>query len=201
MVCVREYYDRRAPEYDEWYLSLGRFDGLDRADWDRELHELERTLAGLSPARTLDVACGTAFLTRHLRGQVTGLDQSDRMLAIARRRMPSARFVRADALNLPFADDSFDRVLTGHFYGHLENPERAGFLAQARRVAPELIVVDSAQRADRAPIEYQERVLNDGSRYTVYKRYFAAEGLVEELGGGTVLYAGRWFVVVSTTHS
>lgn len=49
--------------------------------------------------------------------------------------------------------------------------------------------------------EYQERVLNDGSRYTVYKRYFSAEGLVEELGGGTVLYAGGWFVVVSTTHS
>jgi demethylmenaquinone methyltransferase/2-methoxy-6-polyprenyl-1,4-benzoquinol methylase len=198
---MREYYDTHAPEYDKWYLGLGRFDGLDRPDWDRELHNLETTLAGLLPVRTLDVACGTAFLTRHLRGQVTGLDQSEQMLAIARERMPSARFVQGDALKLPFVDDSFERVVTGHFYGHLENSERADFLLEARRVAPELVVVDAALRPDRAPIEHQERLLKDGSRHTVYKRYFTAESLLEELGKGTVLHSGRWFVVVVTRRS
>jgi hypothetical protein len=39
-------------------------------------------------------------------------------------------------------------------------------------------------------------VLNDGSRWEVYKRWFTGRGLVEELGGGTVLHDGRWFVVV-----
>ncbi len=73
---VKEYYDTRASEYDEWYLGLGRFDGLERPHWDDELCELEHTIASLPPARTLDVACGTGFLTRHLRGEVTGLDQT-----------------------------------------------------------------------------------------------------------------------------
>ena len=41
-------------------------------------------------------------------------------------------------------------------------------------------------------------MLNDGSRHTVYKRFFEPDELVAELGGGTVLHAGRWFVAVSS---
>jgi SAM-dependent methyltransferase len=197
---VKTYYDRRAPEYDEWYLGLGRFDGLERPHWDDEVRSLERTVAALPPARTLDVACGTAFLTRDLRGDVVGLDQSRRMLTIARERMPNATFVEADALTgLPFPDASFDRVFTAHFYGHLEPDDRVRFRADALRVAPELVVVDSATRPDREPEESQERILNDGSRWEVYKRYFTGEELARELGGGRVIYEGGWFVVVRST--
>jgi len=70
---VREYYDARAPEYDEWYLGLGRFAALDRPDWDEDVGELERVIAALPAARTLDVACDTGYLTRHLRGEITAL--------------------------------------------------------------------------------------------------------------------------------
>jgi ubiquinone/menaquinone biosynthesis C-methylase UbiE len=197
---VKTYYDRRAPEYDEWYLGLGRFDGPERPHWDDEVRSLERTVAALPPARTLDVACGTAFLTRDLRGDVVGLDQSRRMLTIARERMPNATFVEADALTgLPFPDASFDRVFTAHFYGHLEPDDRVRFRADALRVAPELVVVDSATRPDREPEESQERILNDGSRWEVYKRYFTGEELARELGGGRVIYEGGWFVVVRST--
>ena len=195
---MKAYYDARAPEYDDWYEGLGRFDGLDRPRWDDEVRELQRVLSGLAPARTLDVACGTAYVTRWLPGDAVGLDQSERMLAIARRRMPHAAFVRGDALALPFDDGSFERVFAGHFYGHLEQPEREAFLAEARRVAAELVVVDAARRPDRAPEEWQERILNDGSRWEVYKRYFTPDALLAELGGGRVVHAGRWFVAVAS---
>jgi ubiquinone/menaquinone biosynthesis C-methylase UbiE len=193
---VKAYYDARAPEYDDWYLGLGRFDGLDRPRWDDELHELERTLAALPALRTLDVACGTGFLTQHLTGEVTGLDQSASMLEVARARMPAVKLVQADALPLPFADDSFERVFTAHFYGHLEEPDRSRFLAESRRVAPELVVVDAAVRPDRDRVERQERILNDGTRWEVYKRYFEPDELAAELGGGETIFAGRWFVAV-----
>jgi demethylmenaquinone methyltransferase/2-methoxy-6-polyprenyl-1,4-benzoquinol methylase len=104
--------------------------------------------------------------------------------------------VRGDALALPVGDRSFERVFTGHFYGHLDAAGRNRFLTEARRVAPELVVVDSALRADVAAEEHQERILNDGSRWEVYKRYFSPEGLAAELGGGETLLAGRWFVAV-----
>ena len=194
---MRAYYDQRAPEYDEWYRGLGRFEGLERPGWDEAVAELERTVAALPAARTLDVACGTGFLTRHLRGEVVGLDQSERMLALAREQAPNAEFVQGDALELPFETGAFDRVFTGHFYGHLEPGDRERFVAEARRVAPELIVVDAIVRADREPEEHQERILNDGSRWTVYKRYFEPEELAGELGGGKTLLANRWFLVVA----
>jgi ubiquinone/menaquinone biosynthesis C-methylase UbiE len=194
---VKAYYDRRAQEYDEWYRGLGRFDELDRPSWDDDVRELERVVAALPPKRTLDVACGTGFLTRHLAGAVVGLDQSPRMLRVAREQAPAAELVRGDALDLPFENGSFERVFTGHFYGHLEPDEREQFLAEARRVAPELVVADAVTRADRGAEEVQERVLNDGSRWAVFKRYFDPDGLVAELGGGgEVLLANRWFVVV-----
>jgi demethylmenaquinone methyltransferase/2-methoxy-6-polyprenyl-1,4-benzoquinol methylase len=190
---VKAYYDRRAPEYDDWYLGIGMYADRCRPGWDGDVDGLRRTLEALPPARTLDVACGTGFLTRHLRGDVVGLDQSEAMVEVARRQAPNATYVVGDALRLPFGDRSFDRVFTGHFYGHLESEDRERFLAEARRLAPELVVVDSALRDDVEAEEWQERILSDGTRWEVYKRYFTADGLAEELGGRP-LFAGRWFV-------
>ena len=118
------------------------------------------------------------------------------MLEVARVRIPAASFVRGDGIELPFPTGAFERIFTGHFYGHLEEDDRRAFLAEARRVAGELVVVDSTLREGHEPVEVQERVLKDGSRWEVYKRYFTAEGLVQELGGGYVVHADRWFVAV-----
>ncbi|HEX5619337.1 MAG TPA: class I SAM-dependent methyltransferase [Solirubrobacteraceae bacterium] len=191
---MRAYYDRRAPEYDDFWLGTGRFEQRDRPGWHEEVEELIGVIGGLAPARVLDVACGTGFLTRHLRGDVTGLDQSERMIEVAAARMPAAGFVQGDAVPLPFTDGEFDRVVTSHFYGHLLVSEREAFVTEARRVGRELVVVDSAGAGE----EWQERILNDGSAHRVYKRWFRGAELAAELGGGDVLHGGRWFVVVST---
>ena len=192
---MKAYYDQRAPEYDDWWLGRGLFAGRDRPGWNEELRELEQVIATLPPRRTLDVACGTGFLTRHLRGEVVGLDASERMLKLAHRQAPSAEFVSGDALALPFADGTFERVFASYFYCHLEEDERARFLAEARRVAPELVIVASVHRADDAFDRWEERRLKDGSTWTVYKRVFTGEQLAAELGGEAV-FEGSWFVVV-----
>ena len=193
---MREYYERRAPEYDDWWEGTGLFAARDRPGWPEEVAELIAALRALPPARTLDVACGTGFLTRHLPGAVTGLDASAAMLAIARERISGGRVVRGDALAPPFADGAFERLASGHFYGHLEPPDRARFLAAARRLAPELLVIDSARRADVPAERIDTRVLNDGSRHEVFKRWFEPDELRAELGGGDVVHAGHWFVAV-----
>jgi demethylmenaquinone methyltransferase/2-methoxy-6-polyprenyl-1,4-benzoquinol methylase len=193
---VKAYYDHRAPEYDDWYRGTGLYAERERPGWDAEVEALRRALEGLPSAQTLDVACGTGFLTRHLPGEIVGLDQSESMLDEARRQAPEATFVQGDALELPFEDGTFGRVFTGHFYGHLEPAERERFVSEARRLAPELVVVDSVLRPDVSPEERQERILNDGSRWEVYKRYFEPEVLAAELDGGETVFAGRWFVAV-----
>jgi ubiquinone/menaquinone biosynthesis C-methylase UbiE len=195
---MRRYYDRRAAEYDDWWLGRGVFAGRPRPGWSEEVEALTAVLRGLTPARTLDVACGTGYLTRELPGEIVALDQSEAMVAAASQRLPDVEVIQGDAVLLPFADGEFGRVFTAHFYGHLLPDEREPFLREARRVGGELVVVDSARREDVPAEEHQQRVLNDGSRHTVYKRFFEPGELVAELGGGSVLHAGRWFVAVAS---
>lgn len=191
---MKTYYDRRAAEYDDWWLGRGLYEERERPGWDEEVDRLADAIAGLPPLRTLDVACGTGFLTRHLQGEVVGLDASERMLAEARKQVSGARFVQGNALSLPFADGAFDRVFTSYFYCHLEPEERARFLAEARRVAPELVVVASIRGAGDEAERWEERQLKDGSLWTVYKRVFEGEDLAAELGGELV-FKGDWFLV------
>jgi ubiquinone/menaquinone biosynthesis C-methylase UbiE len=192
---VKAYYDQRAPEYDDWWLGTGLYADRDRPGWNEEREKLVALVSGLAPAHTLDVACGTGFLTRHLRGEIVGLDSSTLMIEVARRQAPNTRFVQGDALALPFEDGAFDRVFASYFYCHLEEPERRRFLVEARRVAPELVVVASVPGEGDALDRWEERRLSDGSRWTVYKRVFTGEQLADELGG-KVVFEGAWFVVV-----
>ncbi|MBQ3787372.1 MAG: bifunctional demethylmenaquinone methyltransferase/2-methoxy-6-polyprenyl-1,4-benzoquinol methylase UbiE [Bacteroidales bacterium] len=76
----------------------------------------KRAVRGLK-GDVLDVACGTGDMvvellrTRHAASlQVTGVDLSEEMLAIAKRKAPQAEYRLADAEHLPFGDASFDAV-------------------------------------------------------------------------------------------
>ncbi len=195
---MREYYDRRAAEYDDWWLGTGSFAERERPGWSAEFEQLISVVRALPPARVLDVACGTGFLTQHLRGEVVALDQSARMVEIAAARMPNARVLQADAAPLPFGDGEFDRVFTSHFLHHLSAGQRAAFIADARRVGRELVVVEDVRRADAPAEETHEQVLTEGSHHRMARHSFTAAELISELGAGQVLHEGRWFVVVTT---
>lgn len=187
---MKQYYDRLAPEYDRSEAS--------REEADEDLPGLLRAISLLPPARVLDVACGTGFLTRHLGAEVTGLDQSEAMLKVARERVPQATFVRGDALGMPFAGRSFDRVFASFFYGLLPPPDRDRFLDEARRVADELVLVEPTPEwePDGRTEGWEQRILPDGSRYGIYRRYFTAEALAGEIDGHA-LFAGRWVVMAT----
>ena len=101
---MKAYYEARAREYDDWVYGTGLFEERDRPDWHAERERLQVALAPLPPARTLDVACGTGWMTQHLPGEIIGVDASESMLEIARERVPAGRFLVGDALLLPFED-------------------------------------------------------------------------------------------------
>jgi demethylmenaquinone methyltransferase/2-methoxy-6-polyprenyl-1,4-benzoquinol methylase len=182
---MREYYKQRAAEYDDWWRGTGLFEQRDRPGWDEDREALIAALRALAPRRTLDIACGTGFLTRELPGEVTGLDQSESMVEIARSRGVDA--IVGDALHPP---GGFERIFTSHFYGHLDEAQREQF---SRLVTCELVVVDSKLRPGQPDELWQDRTLNDGSTHSVYKRWFTAASLQAELGG-EAFYDGEWFV-------
>jgi ubiquinone/menaquinone biosynthesis C-methylase UbiE len=205
---MHEFFDRLAPVYDDWWHDRGRFTPGERQGWATEVEQVLDALHGLRPGRTLDVGCGTGFLTAQLPGDVTGLDQSEQMLELARGQAPDLKFVRGDATNLPFPDGSFDRVFASVLCTHLEPGVRARFLAEARRVAREIVILESAvsvlaNEPDGPPaapegevVRLQTREAPNGARYTVYKRWVTAERLRDDLGGGEVLHDGHNFVLV-----
>jgi ubiquinone/menaquinone biosynthesis C-methylase UbiE len=191
---VKAYYHARAREYDDWWLGHNLYADKHRPGWDEERAQLERWIEDLQPRHTLDVACGTGFMTRRLRGDVTGLDQSDAMLDVAREQVPGGTFVQGDALELPFEDGAFERIFSSYFYCHLEEDDRVRFLAEARRVAPELVIVGSRLQSDEQAERWDERVLKDGTRWRVFKRIFDPEALARELDG-RVLQQSHYFVM------
>jgi SAM-dependent methyltransferase len=87
----------------------------------------------------LDVGCGTGALAARLAGagyETVGVDPSEGMLEVLRRRSPHVRAVRASAESLPFPDDSFDVVLTVAVLHHIADRDRVRrTLAEMVRVA------------------------------------------------------------------
>jgi len=98
-------------QYDAWYgTPRGRWIG--DAEW-----ALLRSALGLRRGDTLlDVGCGTGWFTRRAAAEgarVTGVDIDERALDFARRHgLHEPCFARGDAVALPFADRSFDKVMS-----------------------------------------------------------------------------------------
>lgn len=131
--------------------------GLHRL-WKRRVVRLAMPGPG---QRALDVCCGTgdlAFALAARGGEVTALDFSEAMLAVARERAargePSAnlpQFLRGDAQQLPFADHSFDIVTVGYGLRNLASWERG--LQEMWRVArpgARLVALDFGKPANAA---------------------------------------------------
>jgi ubiquinone/menaquinone biosynthesis C-methylase UbiE len=106
-----------------------------------------RALRRLAASRVLDVGCGAGDVplalvrdgaARGVQVEVTCLDTSEQMLAIARRATggdPALSFVRADGGALPFADGAFDAVTCTLALHHFDPDAARALLRELRRVA------------------------------------------------------------------
>jgi SAM-dependent methyltransferase len=114
---VSRFWDAEAASFDRMYESPGR-----EGRFLRSRHAVALHLVGDPPdpegrpAELLDVGMGPGRALAELaaRGwRVSGVDASKRMVALARRRLPSARerLLQASLERLPFADASFDAVI------------------------------------------------------------------------------------------
>lgn len=122
------------PFYDPFTRLLGTHSAL------RRLVEQ----AELSPGqRVLDLGCGTGALTLIAKSaqpdiEITGLDPDEKALARARRKLQreglSVHLEQGFGDALPFADQSFDRVLSSFMFHHLESAQKPAVLREVFRV-------------------------------------------------------------------
>lgn len=107
--------------------------------YSRELTGPFIALAGVSPGMSvLDVGCGTGALTRPLADllgpdRVSAVDPSEAFVATCRSRVEGAEVLVAGAELLPFADGSFDAVLSQLVVNFVDDARAA--VLEMRRVA------------------------------------------------------------------
>ena len=129
---VRDVFERIAPRYD---LMNRLMTGGQDQSWRREVIRRARLSGG---ARLLDLGAGTGDLGREAMRQApevcaTLADFSTGMIATGKTRPgPALDWSAADALNLPFADCTFDAVVSGFLLRNVVDVPRA--LAEQRRV-------------------------------------------------------------------
>jgi SAM-dependent methyltransferase len=123
----REQYEimRAAEDHHWWYRGMAHVTS-----------ELLRTRVGKSDAReVLDAGCGTGANLELLApfGRVTGLDFSQRALDYCHAR-GAERLVRASVTDMPFADASFDLILSCDVLSEVGSPGDVAGLAEFARV-------------------------------------------------------------------
>jgi len=116
---------------------------------DKLMHEAEFKQALVRQAqvkkghRVLDLGCGTATLTllikqAHPEAEVTGLDGDPKALEIAREKVARSGLAitidKGMSFNLPYLDNSFDRVFSGLLFHHLTREDKVRTLKEVVRV-------------------------------------------------------------------
>jgi demethylmenaquinone methyltransferase/2-methoxy-6-polyprenyl-1,4-benzoquinol methylase len=155
---VRAMFDRIARVYDPMnsVMTVGMH---------QRWRERAADLAAVGPGqRALDVATGTGDLAIALRGrgaEVVGLDFSEGMLELGRRKAPDVRFETGNALELPYEDGEFDAVTVGFGARNFSDLDR-GLAEMARVAAPGgRVVVLEITTPRRPPLSWFFRVWFD----------------------------------------
>lgn len=178
-VTMREYYARRAAEYENIY---------DRPERQSDLGLIQRKLRTFFHAqRVLDIACGTGYWMTYYGAatrEVVGVDVNQPVLEVARGKgLLRTRFECADCYALPPSLGQFDAAFAGFWWSHIPKSELNSFIAAlherlnsgARVVFLDNLYVRGSStpisEVDTAGNSWQERRLADGTRHRVLKNF------------------------------
>lgn len=133
--------DREYAEYllkktkEDYNLIADDFSRTRTQIWE-ELRFLEDYL--ISGEKILDLGCGNGRLHELLGGKIIdyyGVDNSDKLITIAKSKYPEGKFQVSDALDISFPDNFFDKVFSIAVLHHIPLDDfRNQFIKEARRV-------------------------------------------------------------------
>ena len=187
MENFRHYYDERAREYDEIYSGKGLVN-IDSEFYLEDVNNIGKIIKKIGNGSLIDIGCGTGFwLPYYARNcsTITLLDQSRKMLLECRKRVVKLKIenkchiITADFFAKRIKKAIYDCVLIGFFVSHLSFKQEPHFFQKLRLILKpraSIMVVDSAwtrpRMKNRKKEGQQARILNDGRKFTIYKRYF-----------------------------
>ena len=115
--------------------------------------------------KILDVGCGTGIATDFFKCKI-GIDPSEKLLKIARKKFLKIKFIRAKAEKLPFKDNEFDVVISVTAIQNFEDIEKG--LEEIKRVGKEFVLTFLKRSEKKEKIE------------KVIKKLFKIKKMIEE---------------------
>lgn len=188
------YYEARAREYDEFYT--GKSPAIPRPEsYTRDVEKIGEMVKSFGTGHVIDIACGTGFWLHYYAqncSRITLFDCSEKMLVVCKKRVrdlclqDKCSFIRGDFFECTFEEHSFDSALVGFFICHLSPPQEERFFLKVNKFMKphgQFMIIDSCWSHERAQYRskegIQERRLNDGRTFTIYKRYFNESDIKE----------------------
>jgi ubiquinone/menaquinone biosynthesis C-methylase UbiE len=202
---MKEYYCKRATEYDEWWYRQGRYDrGPDvKVRWFEEANQISTTLEQFKiEGDILELAAGTGIWTEKLlrsAGTITVIDSSQEMIEINRSKVASNKvsYILADIFTWT-PDRKYDAVCFSFWISHVPLERLQQFLntvAAALKEKGKIFFVDSRPEPSGSAIDHQlpnegvetmKRRLNDGSEYEIVKNYFNKSNLTGQFAAAGI---------------
>jgi 2-polyprenyl-3-methyl-5-hydroxy-6-metoxy-1,4-benzoquinol methylase len=204
------YYNERAREHDEVYA--GRGPAIDQYSnlYIKDVDEISKIVSGFGSGHLIDIACGTGFWApRYARNcsRITFVDQSERVLTECSNRVnrlklaKAPHYVQGNFFDIELGDSAFDCAMIGFLLSHFTSELEEVFFAKLEtilRPRAQLMIIDSLWNERRKKYRHkegvEERVLNDGRRFRVYKKYLEQSEIEEMLKRNSfqlkVIYAG-----------
>jgi len=119
---VKEKFDELADSYSDNAVSYIR---------DKRLEKISKYIK--KEDRVLEIGCGSGNLLKLLNSKnIYGLDISPKMIEFCKKTIPHGTFISGDAENLPYENNSFDKVIISEVLYYLPDIEKA--LKEANRV-------------------------------------------------------------------
>ncbi len=190
------YFDERAEEYDDIYAGKGpaiqHYGGM----YVKDFAQIGEAVSDFGGKHLIDIACGTAYWTPFYASkcdEITCLDQSANMLSQAQTRIKDQnlkppKFIHADFFDIDLGTDVFDRAFVSILLSHLSRDQEIGFFERLKQILQpggELMVIDSLWNSRRSKYRKQEsveeRVIKDGRKFKVFKRYMDQRGMARLL--------------------
>lgn len=178
-------FDNWAGEYDEdivkskGYPFEGYYDVL---AYVHNLIEIDGN------TKILDIGIGTGQLTLELYkkgGQVYGIDFSEKMLELAKQRMPKAVFYQfdfKDGLPKELKDMKFDYIVSSYAIHHIDDRQKIKFIKELESVLKDggSVIIADVGFENRDALDYCRK--NAGKQWDDDEIYIVADEIVSELG-------------------